>query len=118
MSRTCRMRGPAPAGQAVAINLQEGQTYQIMGYLDGDKAVVKPVQTPLGETEAHQNAQEVHQNAQEGNQNAQEVHQNAQEVHQNAQEVQQNAQVVQQNAQVVHQNSQEVHSAQEQEATS
>ena len=110
MSRTCRMRGPAPAGQAVAINLQEGQTYQIMGYLDGDKAVVKPVQTSLGETEvqnaheAHQNAQEVHQNAQEEHQNAQEVHQNAQEVHQNAQEVHQNAQVV--------------HSAQEQEATS
>ena len=105
------MRGPAPAGQAVAINLQEGQTYQIMGYLDGDKAVVKPVQTPLGETEAHQNAQEVHQNAQEVHQNAQEVHQNAQEEHQNVQEVHQNAQEV-------HQNSQVVHSAQEQEATS
>ena len=111
MSRTCRMRGPAPQGQPVAINLQEGQTYQIMGYLDGDKAVVKPVQTPLGETEAHQNAQEVHQNAQEVHQNAQEEHQNVQEVHQNAQEVQQNAQEV-------HQNSQVVHSAQEQEATS
>ena len=97
------MRGPAPQGQPVAINLQEGQTYQIMGYLDGDKAVVKPVQTPLGETEV-QNAQEVHQNAQEVHQNAQEVHQNAQEVHQNAQEV--------------HQNAQEVQSAQEQEATS
>ena len=104
------MRGPAPQGQPVAINLQEGQTYQIMGYLDGDKAVVKPVQTPLGETEV-QNAQEVHQNAQEVHQNAQEEHQNAQEVHQNAQEVHQNAQEV-------HQNAQEVHSAQEQEATS
>ena len=97
------MRGPAPQGQPVAINLQEGQTYQIMGYLDGDKAVVKPVQTPLGETEV-QNAHEAHQNAQEVHQNAQEEHQNAQEVHQNAQEV--------------HQNAQEVHSAQEQEATS
>ena len=83
------MRGPAPQGQPVAINLQEGQTYQIMGYLDGDKAVVKPVQTSLGETEV---------------QNAHEAHQNAQEVHQNAQEV--------------HQNAQEVNSAQEQEATS
>ena len=49
MSRTCRMRGPAPAGQAVAINLQEGQTYQIMGYLDGDKAVVKPVEATTAE---------------------------------------------------------------------
>ena len=108
------MRGPAPQGQPVAINLQEGQTYQIMGYLDGDKAVVKPVQTPVGETEVqneHQNAQEVHQNAQEVHQNAQEMHQNAQEEHQNAQEVHQNAQEV-------HQNAQEVHSAQEQEATS
>ena len=104
------MRGPAPQGQAVAINLQEGQTYQIMGYLDGDKAVVKPVQTPMGETEV--------QNTHEANQNAQEVHQNAQEEHQNAQEVHQNAQEVHQNAQEVHQNAQEVHSAQEQEATS
>ena len=117
MSRTCRMRGPAPQGQPVAINLQEGQTYQIMGYLDGDKAVVKPVQTPLGETEV-QNEQEAHQNAQEVHQNAQEVHQNAQEVHQNAQEVHQNAQEVHQNTQEVHQNAQEVNSAQEQEATS
>jgi len=112
MSRTCRMRGPAPQGQPVAINLQEGQTYQIMGYLDGDKAVVKPVQTPVGETEVqneHQNAQEVHQNAQEVHQNAQEVHQNAQEEHQNAQEVHQNAQEVHQNAQEVHQNAQDMH---------
>ena len=97
------MRGPAPAGQAVSINLQEGQTYQIMGYLDGDKAVVKPVQTPLGETEV---------------QNAHEAHQNEQEVHENAQEEHQNAQEVQQNAQEVHQNAQEVLIAQEQEATS
>ena len=104
------MRGPAPQGQPVAINLQEGQTYQIMGYLDGDKAVVKPVQTPLGETEV--------QNEQEAHQNAQEVHQNTQEVHQNAQEVHQNAQEVHQNTQEVHQNAQEVNSAQEQEATS
>ena len=46
VSRTCRMKGPASEGQAMTVNLQEGQTYQIMGYLDGDKAVVKPVQTP------------------------------------------------------------------------
>merc|ERR1719266_3086143 len=44
MTRSCRMRGPPPEGKAVTVNLQEGQTYQIMGYLDGDKAVVKPVE--------------------------------------------------------------------------
>ena len=44
VARACRMRGPPSQGQAVAVKLQEGQTYQIMGYLDGDKAVVKPVE--------------------------------------------------------------------------
>ena len=36
LARTCRMRGPVPQGQALAVNLPEGQTYQIVGYLTAD----------------------------------------------------------------------------------
>ena len=33
-ARTCRMRGPPSQGQALAVSLKEGQTYQIVGYMN------------------------------------------------------------------------------------
>ena len=49
VARSCRIRGLPSQGQALAVKLQKGQTYQIMGYLDGDKAVVKPVEATTAE---------------------------------------------------------------------
>merc|ERR1719219_2289195 len=49
MARSCRMRGqmqgpsPIPQDQAVTVNLQEAQTYQIMGYVGG-QPVVQPIE--------------------------------------------------------------------------
>ena len=40
-----QMQGPTPIpqDQAVTVNLQEAQTYQIMGYVDG-QPVVQPIE--------------------------------------------------------------------------